>query len=358
VAAGNDEVSRLAALLVTIVTALALAACSRPADPPGTVTLSYATAYPATHPFSRADIAWIDWIAAQSHGRIRIKPYWGGALLSSNENVLEVRHGVADIGMITAMYTRSAHLQRTQPSFYSGVRSIDDQVDIYKCLAATYPAMGSDLRGLHLLAIQGGNFPGILTRNRPIRSLADLKGLRLRAQEDTSAVLRALGADPITMSMAEVYPAMAKGVIDGVVAPLDALKAVHLADVGRYWSTLQIPRGAYPSRAMADRVWHRLSPADQAIFTQAERVWEATMTRELSAALDQGRRYSAAEGIQFVTIPPGDQARFDAMYRANAMRIAGNLKAYGIDGTAIATRAAELVADRNAGRPLSCGEAR
>ena len=129
---------RLAALLLVLL----LAACGRPANPPGTVTLTYATAYPATHPFSRADIAWIHWIEAQSHGRIRIRPYWGGALLSSNENVLEIRHGIADIGMITAMYTRSSHLQRIQPSFYSGVGTIQDQVDIYKCLAATFPAMG------------------------------------------------------------------------------------------------------------------------------------------------------------------------------------------------------------------------
>jgi hypothetical protein len=37
------------------------------------------------------------------------------------------------------------------------------------------------------------------------------------------------------------------------------------------------------------------------------------------------------------------------------MRLAETLRAYGIDGPAIATRAAQLVADRNAGRPLNCG---
>jgi TRAP-type C4-dicarboxylate transport system substrate-binding protein len=342
--------------LIALMLALMLGACGRPADPPGTVTLTYATAYPATHPFSRADIVWMNWIKAQSHGRIRIKPHWGGALLSSNENLLEVRHGVADIGMVTAMYARSAHLQRIQPSFYSGIGTVQDQVDVYKCLAATFPAMSEDMRGLHILGVQGGNFPGILTRSRPVRSLADLKGLRLRAQEDTADILRQLGADPVNMSMAEVYPAMAKGVIDGVVAPLDALKAVHLADVGKYYAGLKVSRGAYPGRAMSDRVWQRLSPADQQLFVRAELVWEAAMTRELDTALTAGRSYSQAEGIVFVPLAAGEQARFDAMYRANAMRLAGTLRAYGIDGPAIATRAAQLVADRNAGRPLNCGD--
>lgn len=345
-------------LLTTILLALLLAACGRAPDKPGTIVLTYASAYPATHPFSRADIIWMKWLEAQSNGRIRIKPYWGGALLSSNENMLEVQHGIADIGMVTPMYSRSAHLQRIQPSFYSGIGTIDDQIQIYKCLTSTFPAMNSDTRGLRILAVQGGNFPGILTRSRPIRTLADLKGLRLRAQEDTAAVLRALGADPVNMSMAEVYPAMAKGVIDGVVAPLDALKSVHLADVGKYFSTLKVPRGAYPGRAMAERVWRSLSPADQALFDRAEIVWEQAMVAQLAEALAGGKTYADKEGIVFVPLPTGEQAKFDAMYRANTMRLAASLKDYGIDGTAIAARAAALVADRNAGRPLVCGESK
>jgi TRAP-type C4-dicarboxylate transport system substrate-binding protein len=347
---------RGAAILLAML-GLMLAGCSKPL-PPGTIELTYASPYPATHPFSRADITWMKWIEAESRGHIRIKPYWAGALLSSNENMLEIRHGVADIGMITPMYARSAHLQRIQPSFYSGIRSIPDQVAVYKCLAADFPAMNAEASGLHLLAIQGGNVPGILTRKRPIRTLADLKGLRLRAQEDTADVLRAFGADPVNMSMAEVYPAMAKGVIDGVVAPADALKAVHLADVGRYFSTLKVPRGAYPGRAMAQARWDRLSPADQDLFTRGELVWEQAMNSELDAALTAGEQYARAEKIEIVPMPVAEQARFDALYRANAFRLGRTLKAYGIDGEPIARRAAALIAARAAGDTTTCGTGR
>ena len=343
---------RAAAFLLTML-GLMLAGCSKPL-PPGTIELTYASPYAATHTFSRADITWMKWIEAESHGHIRIRPYWGGVLLSSNENMLEIRHGIADIGMITPMYARSAHLQRVQSSFYSGIRSIPDQIAVYKCLAATYPEMNAEANGLHLLAIQGGNVPGILTRKRPIRSLADLKGLRLRAQEDTAAVLRAFGADPVNMSMAEVYSAMAKGVIDGVVAPADSLKAVHLADVGRYFSTLKVPRGAYPGRAMSQALWERLSPADQDLFTRGELVWEQAMNSELDAALTAGEHYAQSEKIEIVPLAPGEQARFDALYRANAFRLGRNLKAYGIDGEPIARRAAALIAARDASGTMTC----
>lgn len=328
--------------LLALFSALMLVGCARQA--PGTMTLTYASPYPATHDFSRADTVWMNWIEAQTHGRIRIKPFWGGALLSSNENMLEIRHGVTDIGMITPMYSRSAHLQRIQPSFYSGIGSIGDQIAIYRCLAAEYPAMNGEVRGLHILAVQGGNFPGILTRNRPIRTLADLRGLRLRAQADTADVLRKLGVDPVNMSMAEVYPAMAKGVIDGVVAPADALKSMHLADVGRYFSTIKVPRGAYPGRAMSDATWARLSPADQTIFMRGEAVWEQAMAQLLDRSVVSGHAYAQQEGIDEIAMNPGEQAKFDALYRANAFRISRQLEPYGIDGHAIAVRAAQIIA--------------
>jgi TRAP-type C4-dicarboxylate transport system substrate-binding protein len=339
--------------LMILLLALGLAGCGKPKTPGATV-LSYASPYPATHPFSRADIVWMNYIEAQSGGRIRIKPYWGGALLSSNENMLEIRHGVADIGMITPMYSRSAHVQRIQPSFYSGVGSVADQIAVYRCVADAFPAMNGEMPGLHVLAVQGGGFPGILTRNKPIRSLDDLRGLRLRAQEDTAAVLEKLGADPVNMSMAEVYPAMAKGVIDGVVAPVDAMKAMHLAEVGRYFSTIRIPRGAYPARAMGDRVWARLSPADQALFTRAEGIWEAAMVVELEKASAAGTAYAHSSSVTFIDAAPGSQERFDALYRENAMRLARGLDRFGVPGEPIARRAAELVAARNAGGAMNC----
>ncbi|HZV19900.1 MAG TPA: TRAP transporter substrate-binding protein DctP [Sphingobium sp.] len=336
--------------LIAMAALFALAACERP--DPNVTELTYASPYGATHPFSRADIVWMKWVEGQSGGRILIRPQWGGHLLSSNENMLEIRHGVADIGMITPMYARSAHVQRIQPSFYSGVGDIPQQVAVYRCLAEEFPVMNGEVKGVRILAVQGGNFPGILTRSKPIRTLADLKGLRLRAQADTADVLRALGVDPINMSMADVYPAMAKGVIDGVVAPADALRAVHLADVGKYFSTLKIPRGAYPGRAISLIAWNKLSPADQAIFTRSEKVWEDAMVSELEAALIAGHSYAREAGIEEIPIAPGEQERFDALYRANAFRISRRLEAFGVDGNEIATRAAQLI---ERGIPAGCG---
>src|SRR5690606_41688492 len=92
------------------------AGCAAEAQRPGTV-LTYASPYGPGHPFSRADIQWMKWVERESGGRLRIQPYWSGSLLSSEHSLIELRHGVADIGLITPIYARGgAHLQRTQRS--------------------------------------------------------------------------------------------------------------------------------------------------------------------------------------------------------------------------------------------------
>lgn len=343
--------TRLIALLAAA--ALVLAGCSRP--DPDVITLRYATPYPPGHPFSQADQQWMAWVAEASHGRLRIKPYWGGALLSSDESMEEIRHGVADIGLITPIYTLgNAHAQRVQAGFYGGVRSIDEQVAVYKCLAATFPALRAELRGLHVLAVQGGNLPAILTRSKPIHHLSDLRGLRIRAPSENLEVLRAIGADPVDMPMNDVYPALAKGVIDGVIAPADTLVSLHFAEVAPHFASLSVSRGAYPARAMSAKRWRELPPDLQAILTRGQTVWEAALKQQLIAAESAGFVFGRAHGVQFTRVSPTDQAGFDALYNRMAAASARGLKRFGINGTPIFNEAQRLIHSTPPGAVPDC----
>nr|WP_315381207.1 TRAP transporter substrate-binding protein DctP [uncultured Sphingomonas sp.] len=340
----------LAALLLVL-----LSACGPAAAPDGTTVLTYASPYPPTHPFSRADIRWMRHVEQASRGQLRIKPYWAGALLSSDQSMAEIRHGVADIGLITPIYTRGgAHAQRAQAGFYGGVRSMGEQIAVYQCLAARFPALSDEVHGLLVLAVQPGNFPGILTRTRPVRSLADLKGLRLRAPAENLEVLRALGADPVDMPMNDVYSALAKGVIDGVIAPADTLKSLHFAEVTRFFTTLRVSRGAYPARAMSEQRWRTLSPEQQRLLAASERVWEAALIDEVDKAEKAGIAFGKAQGVTFLPIAAAEQQRFDALYNQNAARLAAALRRLGRDGTPIFLEAQRLIAVGSAGQLPAC----
>ncbi|MBO9726969.1 MAG: ABC transporter substrate-binding protein, partial [Novosphingobium sp.] len=106
-----------------ILLALMLAGCSR-VVPTGVTELVYATQYSPQHPFSRADKSWIDYVEKRSGGKLRIRVFWSGTLLSSDMSMEELRHGVADIGLVTPIYVKGGtHLIRIQSGFYSGART-------------------------------------------------------------------------------------------------------------------------------------------------------------------------------------------------------------------------------------------
>jgi len=242
---------------------------------------------------------------------------------------------------------------RAQSGFYGGVASLADQVTVYDCLAARFPEFGKELEGLHVLAVQGGNFPGVLTRNKPVRSLADLKGLRLRAQSDAIDVLRALGADPVNMPMGEVYSALAKGVIDGVVAPADTIKSLHFAEVAHHFTTLRFSRGAYPARAMSDGAWNRLPPDLEALLLRSKPVWEQALNRQILAAEQAGIDYASGHRVEMIPFPAAEQNRLDALYNRFALDQARRLTEVGLNGEPVFREAQRLIASGSKGCPAS-----
>jgi len=342
------KVRRLASALA----ALCLAACARP-GPPGVTELTYASPYAPGHPFSRADITWMKFVAAQSHGTLRIRPIWSGGLISSDMSMEELRHGVADIGLITPIYVRGGtQLIRTQTGFYSGAASIASQLALYRCIVADNPEMARETAGLKVLAVQGGSLPGIVTRNRQVRNLGDLAGLRLRAPTELLSVLRNLGADPVDMPMGEVYSALSKGVIDGVVAPADTFRSLHFAEVAKFFNTLEVPRGAYPARAMGLKTWNALTPDDRRVLDEATPVWEAALDHEITAAWQKGYAEAVHQHVAISAPSAADQARFDALYLHDAEVNARKLDRFGIDGIGAFRNARAAVTARD---QISCG---
>ncbi|HEU4651755.1 MAG TPA: TRAP transporter substrate-binding protein DctP [Croceibacterium sp.] len=334
--------------------ALALASCTR-STPAGVTELTYATPYAPSHPFSRADQRWMTYVERASGGSLKIVPMWSGALLSSDMSLEELRHGVADIGLVTPIYTRGGtHLVRIQSGFYSGAETIESQVALYRCLERALPELSHELRGLHVLAVQGGLLPGIVTSTRQVRSLADLKGLRIRAPTELLPVLRQLGADPVNMPMGEVYSALARGVIDGVIAPIDTFRALHFDEVAKYYAELSIPRGAYPSRAIGDGAWRRLTPEQQALLRDSRRVWEAALADEITKSAAAGAAAAARAGVQVSAIDAAEQARFDALYLEDARANAEGLARFGIDGLEAFSVARRSVKGTNV---IACGGA-
>jgi TRAP-type C4-dicarboxylate transport system substrate-binding protein len=347
----KPRAAALVAPLLAIAGAALLAACA-PKPPDGVTVLTYASQYSPTHPFSRADSAWIQWISERSGGRMKIQPYWSSSVLSAEHSMTEIRHGVVDIGLVTPIYARGgAHMIHVQAAFYAGLTTFSQQVALYRCLERADPQFARELDGLVVLAVQGGNLPGIVTRNRTIHTLEDLRGLRLRAPSELLEVLRRFGADPVDMPMGEVYSALAKGVLDGVVAPADTLRSLHFAEVAHQFNTLRVPRGAYAARAIGSRRWNSLTDEQRNILREGVVVWERALERQLREADIAGEAAARVHGMTFTTPSDADTKRFLEVYNEVAERNAQLASRYEIDGLSLFHYARSVVA-----RSLATGE--
>lgn len=119
--------------------------------------------------------------------------------------------------------------------------------------------------------------PQVFYCNKPIKSVEDFKGLKIRSFTATMAgLLQKLGATPVTLSFSEVYSALANGVVDcGVTSPNSGNQG-KWPEVTSYYIPLAVS-GSVQGHFINLAYWNRFSPAEQAKLTAAFKVLEDKM---------------------------------------------------------------------------------
>ena len=328
----TDRRCASATLWAVLCLGVGLSGCTKSADE-GVVTLRYASPYSPGHPFSRADQTWIRYLEQRSQGRLRVQPFWGGSLMDEAEGVRELAAGVADVAFVAPIYTRAGmHFIRGQTPFYDGATDMKLQGAVFLKLWDTYPQLRAELDAVLPLVATGGSTQEVMTTSRPIRTLDDLKGLHLRAPMEVTALLEKLGVDAEFMPMGEVYTALAKGTIDGVIAPQDTLRAMRFAEVVKYCTVLSLGRGAYYSRAMNRESWGQLTPELQKLVQESRTVWSEASIAELTAAAEKGRGYAIENGVEYIQLPAADMERIRVLYAEMAQEKAAEMERFGLPG--------------------------
>lgn len=143
-------------------------------------------------------------------------------------------------------------------------------------------------KGLLGLAYWDNGFK-VMSANKPLHSVADFKGLKMRVQS-TSKVLdaqtRALGATPLVTNFADVYPGMKNGTIDGADNPPSNMYTQNMHQVQKH---VTVTNHAYMGYAVVvnKKFWDGL-PAD--IRTQLEvALREATAYEKAMSQVDNER---------------------------------------------------------------------
>ncbi|MGQ4877831.1 DctP family TRAP transporter solute-binding subunit [Billgrantia sp. LNSP4103-1] len=137
--------------------------------------------------------------------------------------------------------------------------------EIGRAVQEKYPEVG-----IRHLAYNDGGFRYFTNNVRPIHSMADLEGLKIRVMESEVMIdtLNAFGASAVPMSFGELYTALQQGVVDGQENPMNLIYSQRFYEVQDYLSLSG--HFYYPRQYIAGESWWQgLSEAHQDIISQA-----------------------------------------------------------------------------------------
>ncbi|BDA85135.1 transporter [Aureimonas sp. SA4125] len=160
--------------------------------------------------------------------------------------------------------------------------------------------------------------PQVFYCNSPIKTLADLKGLKVRSfTPSMSAMLEHFGATPVTLQFSEVYPALQRGVVScGVTSPTSG-NTGNWPEVTKFFLPLSVSGSVQGHFINLDK-WNSFSPEQQASLTAAfkqleDQLWGLAVTSNDDAmACNTGAEACSGHkkfDMTMVEITPEDQAK-------------------------------------------------
>jgi tripartite ATP-independent transporter DctP family solute receptor len=199
----------------TVAAGLVRPRAGRAAD--GPITLKLASIAPEGTPWAEQVAEYKTKVETESKGRLKIKPFLGGALGDENHTVGECRRGAIAMwgGTTGSLATSVPEISVLElPYLFKSAEEVDhilDSVlleDLRKRLLA---------RGFVLVLWSENGFRSFGTKWAPVKQPSDLKGRKMRSQESLVHIetYRALGALPQPIAATEVLPALQTGVVDG-----------------------------------------------------------------------------------------------------------------------------------------------
>ncbi|MFC1533467.1 TRAP transporter substrate-binding protein DctP [Thermodesulfobacteriota bacterium] len=299
------------------------------------IILRYANVYPNNHPFTKGDLDYQAKIIKETNGRVKFRNYFSKTLVSAREGYEDISKGVADMASFSGSYSKSGFtIARRISGFYHGIYSEDARVNIFKALQKKYPEYAKEYEKVKPMMISNGLHYQLQCK-KPVRTIADMKGLQFKATATWIKILTALGAVGQNVPMGEVYIALQKGIIDGCMAPLETLKTFRFAEVVKGVTESPIVIGGYYSRGMNWGVWNKLPPDVQKVFDDNIET-RGDLTKKRARATDQGGIDLAKKhGVVFLKFSKSDLARFYEVMDETCLVLAKDLDGKGLPGTPI-----------------------
>src|SRR5437773_2479271 len=293
-----------ASLLVVVLTGLVMAAAQPALAQTTTLTMS-SWVSPQHHLTGVVLQGWANEVEKATSGRVKLQmlPKHPSAPPGTFD---AVRDGLVDVSYVTASYTPARHILPLMAELPgAGETALINSV-AYSRIHWKYFDKVGEYKGVKLLAVFTHG-PGQMFTKRPIATINDLQGLKIRTGGGVAeAVAKALGTSAFVKPAPESFELLKGGVADGVFFPLESIISFKL-DTVLEQATL-FPGGMYSSAFgffMNEEKWNKLPKQDQAAIEKISGEWIARHAGQSWDEADRkGLEVLKKSGVKIVNADP------------------------------------------------------
>jgi len=294
------------------------------------IKLSYSIFFPAPHMHSVLATEWAKEIEKRTNGGVVVTMHYGGTLTPAPQVYDGVAKGISDVGMSVFAYTRGKFpllevidLPLGAKSGWAATRLINDFNNQFK------PKELDEVKVMYLHA----HGPGILHTKKPVSKLEDLKGMKIRCTGMAAKIVGALGGAPVAMAMGETYDALSRGVVEGSMAPLEALQGWKWGEVVK--STTENYGSSYSTGffvVMNKGKWNALPPDIQKIIEKVNEEWIEKTGKAWDEIDKAGRDFVLKLGNKIIPLSQEEDWRWTKLVKPLLDEYVKNMTAKGLPG--------------------------
>lgn len=241
-------------------------------------------------------------IAEKSGGRHQIRVFHSRQLGEEKETIEQTRAGAIDLNRSNVALIGTfvpAMNVLAMPFLFRSAEHLQKVLDgpIGNEILGSF-----DAYGFVGLAFYDSGARSIYNSVRPVRSTADMKGLRLRVQQSElmSSMMKGLGAEPVELPYGQVLTGLATKLVDGAENNWPSFVTTdHYKYAGYY--TLTEHTMSPEVLVMSQKAWESLSAEDRKIFREAALRSSQFMREKWRDLEEQSRRQAEAAGVTIVT---------------------------------------------------------
>ncbi len=241
-------------------------------------------------------------VSERSNGRHQIRVFHSRQLGEEKETLEQTRAGAIDLNRTNVALIGNIIPAMNVLAMPFLFRSIEHMQKVLDGPIGAEILDSFEPYGFVGLAFYDSGARSIYNDVRPVRSLADLKGMRLRVQqsEQMSEMIRALGATPVELPYGQVLTGLATKLIDGAENNWPSfVTADHYRHAGHY--TLTEHTMSPEVLVMSHRLWVTLSAEDRKVFRESALRSSQFMREKWRDLEEQSRKQAESAGVTIVT---------------------------------------------------------